>query len=91
MMDHQQFTNLLRQQAREIGSQKELAKQMGISQQYLSDVIKGRRMPNESVLKAMKLEFVLCYRKVYHKDDSDKDANREKYKMVAEDGSNQST
>ncbi len=62
MMDLKQVRCLLKQQAREIGSQKQLAMQLGVSQQYLSDVIKGRRMPNANMLKAMGLEFVPCYR-----------------------------
>lgn len=79
MMDLNQVRRLLKKQVREIGSQKEFAKQLGISQQYLSDVIKGRRMPNEKILKAMGLEFVPCYRRVYHLETPAEDGNREKY------------
>ncbi len=66
MMELKQVQNLLKQRARTLGSQKRLALQLGVSQQYLSDVIHGRRMPNAKILRAMGLELVPCYRHVYH-------------------------
>ena len=66
MMELKQVQRLLKERARAIGSQKRLALQLGVSQQYLSDVIHGRRMPNAKILRAMGLELVPCYRHVYH-------------------------
>ena len=43
------------------GSQKELAKQWGISQVYLSDIIHYRREPGKKVLAAMGLKRVSLY------------------------------
>ena len=45
------------------GSQKAFAKRMGISEQYLSDVLKGRREPGAKVLKYFGLERVVGYRR----------------------------
>ena len=35
----------------------------GVSQQYVNDVLKGRREPGESILKALGLERVVSYRR----------------------------
>lgn len=66
MMELKQVQNLLKQRARPVGSQKRLALQLSVSQQYLSEVIHGRRLPNAKILHAMGLELVPCYRHVYH-------------------------
>lgn len=43
------------------GSQKETAKYLGISQQYLTDLIRGRRLPGEDLLDRMGLQKVVLY------------------------------
>jgi len=65
MLTHDQLVALLRQQAKEAGSQKILAIRWGISQQYLTDVLKGRRMPGPKILKMLGLEPVIMYKKIY--------------------------
>ena len=46
------------------GSQKAFAGRLGISEQYLSDILKGRRQPGAKVLKFFGLERVVGYRRV---------------------------
>lgn len=51
------------QQAVEVaGSQKAFAEKAGISQQYLCDVLKGRREIGDKILKWFKMERVIFYR-----------------------------
>ncbi len=45
------------------GSQYQWATKHKLSPAYVSDVIKGRRLPGPSLLKALKLERVVLYRK----------------------------
>ncbi len=65
MLDHAQLIALLKQQAKDAGSQKQLAFKWGISQQYLSDVMDGRRMPGKKILDALGYEPVVVYKKIY--------------------------
>lgn len=44
-------------------SQKAVAVELGVSQQYLSDVLCGRKEPGDSILAPMGLERVVSYRK----------------------------
>ena len=46
------------------GSQKEVAKTLRISEQYLSDVLKSRREPGSAILIALGLERRVTFRKV---------------------------
>lgn len=48
----------------EVSSQKCVAESLGISPQYLSDILKGRREPGKSVLAAMGYDRIVFYRKV---------------------------
>ena len=50
--------------AERLGSQRALAKELGVSEPYLSDVIRGRREPGPKLLKARGLERVVDYRAV---------------------------
>ena len=43
-------------------TQKSLAKKLGISQQYLSDVLRGNRYPGKKLLDGLNLEKVILYR-----------------------------
>ncbi len=44
------------------GSQKQAAKFLGISEQYLADVLRGRRAPGKKVLEALGLQKVVVYK-----------------------------
>jgi hypothetical protein len=46
------------------GSQKAFAKEAGISEQYLSDVLNGRRDVGEKILKWFGLERVIYFRRI---------------------------
>lgn len=46
------------------GSQKQFAKEAGISEQYLSDVLNGRRDVGDKILKWFGLERVVYYRRI---------------------------
>lgn len=47
----------------EFGTQEQLAAHLGITPQYLCDVLKRRRAPGDSILTALGLERVTLYRK----------------------------
>lgn len=51
----------LKQESAVIGSQLELAKKIGISPAYLSEIIRGNREPFGKVLKYLKLKRVTGY------------------------------
>lgn len=53
---------ILRKRAKNM-SQKALATELGISQQYLCDVLAGRREPGDGILAPLGLEKVTCYRR----------------------------
>lgn len=55
---------ILKRRVNETGSQKKVAKQLGISAQYLGDILQGRREPGEKVLKTLKLKRVVLYQDV---------------------------
>ena len=65
MLTHDQLVSLLKQQIKEAGSQKILAHRMGISQQFLTDVLKGRRMPGAKILRMLGYESMIMYKKIY--------------------------
>ncbi len=64
MLTHEELLRQLRRQAKEYGSQKALAIKLGISEQYLSEVLSGKKRPNAKVLRAMGMEMVLMYKQV---------------------------
>ena len=53
---------LLQKRVSERGTQKAVAVDLGVSEQYLSDVLNGRREPGEAMLEALGLERVVTYR-----------------------------
>lgn len=65
MLTHDQLVSLLKQQVKDAGSQKQFAFRWGISQQYLTDVLKGRRMPGPKILKMLGYESMVVYKKIY--------------------------
>jgi transcriptional regulator with XRE-family HTH domain len=46
------------------GSQKAAAKRLGVSEQYLCDVLKGRREPGKKLLDALGYRRVVVYEQV---------------------------
>ena len=51
----QDVINLIKSECKKIGSQKKFAKHCGISQQYLSDIIKGNRGIGTKITRELKL------------------------------------
>lgn len=63
-MTHEQLIDKLKDMAGKAGSQLTLAKQLGVSPSYLSDVLNGRREPGKAILCALDLQAITEYRKV---------------------------
>lgn len=53
---------LLQKSADAHGQAKLYAKHIGVSPQYLNDVLRGRREPGKKILRALGLEKVVLYR-----------------------------
>ena len=60
-MNTQEFIAYLQRLASEVGSQKQLAKQLGVSPAYLGDILHGRREPGEKILKALGFQRSIYY------------------------------
>ena len=52
---------LLKKQLQELGSQKALAKKLGISPQYLNDILNCRREPGKKILSQLGLKKTTLY------------------------------
>jgi len=52
---------LLKKQAQEV-PQNLLAKQLGVSPQYLGDILRGDRLPGKKILDGMGYERIVLYR-----------------------------
>jgi Helix-turn-helix len=63
-MDREQLIAKLKQLVEKAGSQAALAKELGVSPSYLSDVLNGLRQPGISLLAPLGLESITEYRKV---------------------------
>lgn len=57
----QELVSLLEAEVKQSGSQKEAAKKLGVSAQYLGDVLSGKREPGKKILDALKLRKVIKY------------------------------
>ena len=64
-MKKKEVIDILYRQVEVYGSQKALAIKIGISPQYLEDILLGRREPGESVLNFLGMQKVVSY---YYKD-----------------------
>lgn len=62
-MTQDELIQMLYQKVRAAGSQKKLAKLLGITPAYLGDILHGRRDPGKSILSALKLERIVRYEK----------------------------
>ena len=60
-MTTSEFLLFLHDRIREAGDQKTLAKQLGVSQGYLSDVLLGRREPADKILTRLGLRRVVTF------------------------------
>ncbi len=60
-MDLQRY---LRRRIREAGNQKALAEQVGISQQFISDMVRGVREPGEEACAKLGIERKTVYREI---------------------------
>lgn len=61
MLTEQELIERLRDAVNRAGSQKDFAQQHGISEQYLSDVLRSRREPGQKILDALGVERVVRY------------------------------
>ncbi len=56
-----QFIDKLKAQAEAAGTQRALARSLGCSEQYLSDVLKGRRLPGPGICRRLGYEAELTF------------------------------
>jgi len=61
-MNKDQLLSRLKKLCDEAGGQKAWATANGVSQQYVNDVLAGRREPGDAILNAMGIERVVTYR-----------------------------
>lgn len=61
-----EIIELLKLKCDEAGSQARWAKENGLSQAYVNDVIRGTRAPGPKILAAVGLEGVMDYRYIPH-------------------------
>jgi hypothetical protein len=61
-MNEQDVIDRLRAMVKVFGSQRAYAEAHSISEQYLSDVLRGRREPGKRILDALRIERVVSYR-----------------------------
>jgi DNA-binding transcriptional regulator YdaS (Cro superfamily) len=64
MINEQRLREMINIAIQIAGSQKAFAKQVGISQQYLTDTLRGRRAIGTKLLKWFDLERVVSYRRI---------------------------
>ena len=62
-MTKAEVIELLQKQIARAGSQNAYAREIGVSQPYLNDVMNGRREPGPAILRALGLEGVLMFEK----------------------------
>lgn len=56
-----ELISLLEIEVKQAGSQKEAAAKLGVSAQYLGDVLSGKREPGKKILDPLKLRKVIKY------------------------------
>lgn len=62
-IDEEQMFEYLRKHVAAMGSQQRFAERADISQQYLSDVLKGAKPIGDRILEALHFERVVTYRR----------------------------
>lgn len=60
-MNEEELLNYLKELVINAGTQRKLANELGISQVYLSDILKGRRTIGKSVLDKLKIKKIINY------------------------------
>lgn len=63
-MTKEQLLSRLRRDVVAHGSQQDAAKELGVSEQYLSDVLRRRREPGAAILSAMGFQRVTTYQPI---------------------------
>ena len=63
-MTHEEILGRLRQQARVYGSQNNAARELGVSVQYLAEVLQGRRPIGPTLLQALGIRKVITYEEI---------------------------
>lgn len=64
MLSPDAVLGLLRREADAAGSQGKLAEQLGVSPQYLSEVMRGKKEPGPAILAPLMLSREVRYRKL---------------------------
>lgn len=64
-MTADEVRELLREEARSLGSQRALARKAGVSAPFVSDVLKGAREPSGALLDLIGVERVVTYHTTY--------------------------
>jgi transcriptional regulator with XRE-family HTH domain len=57
----EEVIEMIRQKVKEVGSQEAVGIELGVTQQYIGDLLRGKRTPGETVLKALNLRKVVYY------------------------------
>lgn len=63
-MNDEQFIGLIKFMVTELGSQKEFARTFKLSEQFVSDVVNGRRKPTARLAKALGYRRVYLYERI---------------------------
>jgi transcriptional regulator with XRE-family HTH domain len=61
-MTSEQVRNLMRARIKKVGLAQDWAREIGVSPQYVSDVLRGHREPGQKILDALGLVVVTDYR-----------------------------
>ena len=63
-MTPEEFISYLKDQASVYGSQKAFARHCGVSESFLSDVLRGRREPGATLLECLGFQKVVTYERI---------------------------
>lgn len=66
-MNDDDVRRLLRKEAEKLGSQRALARSLGLSAAFVSDVLRGNRAPSGPLLDLLGLERIVAYQVRYTK------------------------
>jgi transcriptional regulator with XRE-family HTH domain len=72
LFDKDWIVTALNERCRGRGAQKKFAEDAGVSEQYVSDVRKGRREPDDSILQPLGFERVTLFRRTALAQGKDK-------------------
>lgn len=64
-----EFTKLLGTKVQEAGSQKVFAQTLGVSEQYVSDLLRNRRSPGPKLLNSLGFREIRLYEREEEKDE----------------------